>query len=53
MVEFFYENNGKNLDTMFKLAERESDFRTQVINMFFFNAAPTEEFFAKIRSSNP
>ncbi len=51
MVEFFYENNGKNLDTMFKLAKDDIDFRDQVIKMFFFNAAPSKEFFAKIRAS--
>jgi geranylgeranyl reductase family protein len=52
MVEFFYENDGKNLGTMFKLAENDVNFRNQVINMFFFNAAPSKEFFAKIRDSN-
>ncbi len=52
MVDFFYENNGKNLDTIFKLVEKDSDFRTQVINMFFFNATPSKEFFEKIRTSN-
>ena len=52
MVEFFYENDGKNLDTIFKLAEEDNDFRTQVINLFFFNATPSKEFFEKIRTSN-
>ena len=51
LVGFFYENNGKNLDIMFKLAEIDNDFRNQVINMFFFNAAPSKEFFEKIRTS--
>ena len=51
LVGFFYENNGKNLDTMFKLAEIDNDFRNQVINMFFFSAAPSKEFFEKIRTS--
>jgi hypothetical protein len=51
MVEFFYENDGKNLDTMFKLAREDLDFRNQVINMFFFNAAPSKEFFERIRGS--
>jgi len=51
LVEFFYENKGKNLDIMFKLAEIDNDFRNQVINMFFFSAAPSKEFFEKIRTS--
>ena len=50
MVEFFYEKKGRNLDAMFKLAEKNVDFRTQVINMFFFNAAPSKDFFSKIKS---
>ena len=52
MVQFFYENDGKNLSTMFKLTEKDEDFRNQVINMFFFSAAPSKEFFSKIRASN-
>ena len=52
LVEFFYEDDGKNLDTMFKLAEIDNDFRNQVINMFFFSAAPSKEFFDKIRTAN-
>jgi len=50
MVEFFYENQGKNLDIMFKLAEADEDFKTQVINMFFSNTAPSNEFFTKVRA---
>jgi len=49
---FFYENDDQNLDTMFRLVEEDKDFRDQVINMFFFSAAPSKEFFAKIRASN-
>ena len=52
MVGFFYENQGKNLDIMFKLAEADDDFKTQVINMFFSNATPSNEFISKIRSSS-
>ena len=50
MVEFFYEKEGGNLDAMFKLAEKDAEFRIQVINMFFFNATPTKDFFLKIKS---
>ena len=51
LVEFFYMNNGKNLNTMFKLAENDEEFKRQVINMFFFNAAPSEEFLTRVRTS--
>jgi hypothetical protein len=49
MVEFFYENKGRNLSNMFRLAERNDDFRENVVDMFLFNAVPSKEFFAKIR----
>ena len=52
LVEFFYMNNGKNLNSMFKLAESDEEFRRQVINMFFFNAAPSEEFLNRVRTSS-
>lgn len=50
MVEFFYEKQGVNLDAMFQLAEKNVDFRNEVINMFFFNAAPSKDFFSKIKN---
>lgn len=52
MVEFFYENNGVNLNTMFSLAAKDNTFKTQVIDMFFFNLTPSKEFFERIRNSN-
>lgn len=52
LVKFFYMNNGNNLDSMFKLAEKDEAFRKQVINMFFFNAAPSEEFLTRIRNAS-
>ncbi|MHA1805197.1 MAG: NAD(P)/FAD-dependent oxidoreductase [Promethearchaeota archaeon] len=52
MVEFFYENKGINLNSMFSLAEKDEDFRNQVINMFFFNLTPSKEFFERIRNFN-
>jgi flavin-dependent dehydrogenase len=52
LVEFFYEQGGKNLNTMFNLAEVDNNFKSQVIDMFFFNAAPSQDFFAKIRGRN-
>ncbi|TXT66733.1 MAG: hypothetical protein BAJALOKI3v1_10003 [Promethearchaeota archaeon] len=50
MVEFFYENDGENLSNMLKLANQNELFRETVVNMFLFNAAPSKEFFAKIKS---
>ena len=52
LVDFFYMNNGINLNTMFKLAENDDVFRKQVIDMFFFSAAPSEEFLTRIRNAS-
>ncbi|TFF85894.1 MAG: NAD(P)/FAD-dependent oxidoreductase [Promethearchaeota archaeon] len=49
MVEFFYENDGENLSIMLKLAKQNEKFRDIVVNMFLFNAAPSKEFFSKIK----
>ena len=49
LVNFFYEQEGRNLNSMFKIAEKDDNFKTQVINMFFFNATPSQGFFSKIR----
>lgn len=51
MVEFFYENKGRNLSNMFKLAEQDKDFREKVINMFLFNQPP-KDLLLKIKSNN-
>ncbi|MHA1641131.1 MAG: geranylgeranyl reductase family protein [Promethearchaeota archaeon] len=49
MVDFFYQNGGKNLSKMFQIAEVDDDFREKVINMFLFNQAPSKEFLLKIQ----
>jgi digeranylgeranylglycerophospholipid reductase len=51
--KFIYENKGRNLNTIFKLAESDVKFREQVIDTFLFNKIPSEDFFLKIKSSNP
>ncbi|MFX1388957.1 MAG: NAD(P)/FAD-dependent oxidoreductase [Promethearchaeota archaeon] len=48
MINFFYENNGKNLNRMLELAELDSIFREQVINMFAFGEMPSKDFIQKI-----
>ena len=50
MVEFFYENDGKNLSNMFKLAHEDDKFRQIVVDMFLFNSVPPKDFFAKVRA---
>ncbi|MFX1481245.1 MAG: NAD(P)/FAD-dependent oxidoreductase, partial [Promethearchaeota archaeon] len=48
MINYFYENKGKNLNNMLSLAEIDSEFREQVVNMFAFGEVPSKEFLAKI-----
>lgn len=50
MVDFFYENEGRNLSNMFKLSNEEENFRQTVVDMFLFNAIPPKNFFSKIRA---
>lgn len=52
MVEFFYQNKGKNLSNMFQLANQDDKFREVVVNMFLFNAVPSRTFFERIKALN-
>ena len=48
MIKFFYENKGKNLNKMLHLAEKDSEFRDQVVNMFAYGEIPSKDFLAKV-----
>jgi len=48
MIKFFYENDGKNLNKMLTLSEKDSEFREQVVNMFAYGQIPSKDFLAKI-----
>jgi len=43
MVEFFFENEGKQLNSLFKLAKSSDKYREEVINMFLFNKPLSKE----------
>ena len=43
MVEFFFENQGKQLNALFKLAKSDDMYREEVINMFLFNKPLSKE----------
>ncbi len=49
LVDFFFENNGRNLSRMFELAEKSEEFREEVIKMFIFNQIPTTDFLLKLK----
>ncbi|MFX1376787.1 MAG: geranylgeranyl reductase family protein [Promethearchaeota archaeon] len=50
MVEFFYEDDGKNLSNMFFLANTDKKIREMAINMFLFSQPPTKEFLLRLKS---
>ena len=50
MINFFYENKGKNLNKMLSLAGTDSEFREQVVNMFAFGEVPSKDLLAKINN---
>ena len=50
MVDFFYENNGKNLSNMFSLAKTDKVVNEMAINMFLFSQPPSKEFLLRLKS---
>ena len=52
MVDFFYENNGRNFSNLLKLANKDSGIKEAVINMFLFNQPLTKELLLRIKSTN-
>jgi len=50
LVDFFFENQGKNISNMFHVAEKDELLREEVIGMFLFNKVPSKDFLLKIKS---
>ena len=50
MVDFFFEENGKQLNNMFQLAFEDKHYKKQVIDMFLFNQPLSKEFLLKLKS---
>ncbi|MFW9864684.1 MAG: NAD(P)/FAD-dependent oxidoreductase [Candidatus Thorarchaeota archaeon] len=48
MINYFYENEGKNLNNMLKLAQEDPKFRTQIVNLFAFGEIPSKDLLARI-----
>jgi len=51
-VNFFYENEGENLNKTFKMAEGSEEFKRTVIGTFIFGQTPPKDFISKIKGSN-
>ena len=50
MVDFFFEENGKQLNNMFQLALEDRNYKEEEINMFLFNQPLSREFLLKLKS---
>jgi len=49
-VDFFYENEGENLNKLFKLAENDEKFKMDVINTFVLGLTPPKDFISRIKN---
>ena len=49
-VEFFYENNGENLNKIFKRAEDDEEFRRIAIDIFIYGKTPPKDFISLVKS---
>lgn len=50
MIDFFYEDNGANLNKMLQLSEEDPAFREQVVNLFAYGEMPSKDFIQKIKN---
>ncbi len=48
-VDFFYENEGENLNKLFKLAEEDDEFKLDVINTFILGRTPPKDFISRVK----
>lgn len=48
-VNFFYENDGENLNRTFKMAEESEEFKQIVIDTFLFGRTPPKDFMLRIK----
>jgi len=50
MRKFLYANKGEDLNKIFDLAEKDPEFKTQVVDIFMSNSIPSKEFLSKLKS---
>ena len=51
-INFFYENEGENLNRTFKIAEENEDFKQNVIITFVYGQTPPKDFISIIKNKN-
>jgi len=47
MRDFFYKNHGESLNKIFELTQKDPEFRTTVLDIFFSKTIPSKEFLSK------
>lgn len=50
LVDFFFENRGRNLSSMFAISEKDEKFREELTNMFLFSRPPSKDFLLNLKS---
>ena len=50
MVDFLFENEGRNLSRMFELAENDNDYKQEVVDTFLLNHTPSKNFLSKLKT---
>ncbi|MFX1314708.1 MAG: geranylgeranyl reductase family protein [Promethearchaeota archaeon] len=49
LTNFLFANKGRNLSKLFRLAEKNNNFREELVNMFLFNQAPSKELLLNLK----
>ena len=49
MREFFYKDHGERLNKIFEQAQRDSEFRIRLLDIFFSKSIPSKEFLSKFQ----
>ncbi|MFX0002164.1 MAG: NAD(P)/FAD-dependent oxidoreductase [Promethearchaeota archaeon] len=52
LLDFCFEDQGKNFSKMCKIAERDDDFSEKIVDMFLFSKAPPKDFILRLKSKN-
>jgi len=52
LIDFCFENQGRNFSKMCKIAENDEDFREKLVNMFLFSRAPPKDFILKLKAED-
>jgi hypothetical protein len=49
MRKFLYANKGEDLNKIFDLAEKDPEFKTQVVDIFMSKSIPSKDFLSKLK----